>query len=257
MEIKRRRKKKPKRLSPYEQSVKKLKRDLKRAEAAAITSEDRQLLKAGDRAIEAHINQKQFLARTKVVKKYRADALKLVGHIYEHHDREINWSKEKRYPLEWQANDKKIALVFDERPIIPATLNYLFNYNRWGKGKRGKMQELIAAAMGQPAYDSAYYCEAKQPPLYAAFKADAGFWAAATATLGYSESRLKAVLNELLQIGVVRKIGSIPTGDRGRPPGVYADGYFAEVGDRLVKHPFLKNNQQFRDGLRGLTKKIA
>lgn len=252
MKIKRR--KKPKRLSHYRQSIRWLKKNLKRAEAEAVTDDLRSDLVNDKLSInEKHeteelINYKEFLARVQVVKRFFADAEKFKQHVIKNYQRELNFSKDEWFPLKWMERDPKIMTVFDQYPMLKPILNYLFNYNRrLANEKRKKMIELTDSIT-----DGMKYGDKEHD--FATFITDAKFWEKASQKLGVSEILLKKYLTAFHKAGLIFRLGQVCTGKAGRKPYLIADGYYAPFKDKFRKISFIKDSKEVKAGLRNLPK---
>jgi hypothetical protein len=241
-------KKKPKRLSYYERSKRRLKKRIKQAEDEAC---DKFLSSLGnvklDDEIEQEIELKKFLARSPAVKKLYADAEWFKNYIKENHGSELNFSKENLFPTQWMRKNKGIKDAMENRSIIINAINHVTNLTRrLSKEERKKMFDLTKSFIGDKKYRGKH--------RYTVFLADAAFYHKAAKAIGCSVSKAKAVITgELVDIGTVRKLGSIATGERGRPPVLHADGFIT----KCRKIPFLKNTKKFRQALPGLSKKIS
>lgn len=243
--IRRQKKPKPKRISYYEQSTRRLKKNIKRAESEATDkflppSENAEI----DAEIEEELERRKFLARSREVKKFYADAEKFQNYIQKNYGSELKFSKKFLFPTQWMEKDSKIKAMMENRPIVIDVLNYITNLTRHLSSEQKKeMFELTKSVIGNEKYDG------RHP--YAAFVANDDFYQSTQCEIGYSVSRIKAVFGELVDIGAVRKLGTVATGERGSPPGLYSDGYLT---DRR-KVPFLKNTKDFRVALRARSQK--
>jgi hypothetical protein len=244
---KRQKKPKPKRLSYYKQSIRRLKKHIKQAESEATDkflppSENAEI----DAEIEEELERRKFFARSREAKKFYADADKFKNYIQENFGSELKYSKKYLFPRGWMRNDSKINAMMENRPIVIDVINYITNLTRHlSTEQRKEMFELTKSVIGNEKY------EGRHP--YATFVANDDFYQTMQCEIGYSVSRIKAVFGELVDIGAVRKLGTVATGERGSPPGLYADGYL--ITERRRKVPFLKNTKDFRIALRALSQK--
>jgi hypothetical protein len=256
MKIKRRRKrKKSKGLNRYQQFVKKLERDLKRTKQEAVPDDlitvfrlapefkrhENDSMQTKDE-IEKEIHQRILAAESRVVKKAVADANKFIVYVKEEYEQQLNYSGLK-FPRKWMLDDPKIKVVIKRRPVIIDFANYLFEYTRHiSRKKLGKMIELT--------HGSTY--GDKQHPL-AVFKADADFWNKAAAESKCAVITLKKLLRQFCDADFVIELGQAATHERGRQPGLYADGYYVDWEGKPVKQPFLTKEK--KDALLRLSKK--
>ena len=150
MKIKRRKKKKPKKLSYYEQSIRRLKKHIKQVEGEAT---DKFLSEWENVEIDAELDEdlelKKFLARTREVKKFHADAEKLKKYIQENYGSELKYSRKYLFPTQWMKNDPKIKAMMENRPIVIDVLKYITNLTRHLSGEKKKeMVELTKSVIG-------------------------------------------------------------------------------------------------------------
>jgi hypothetical protein len=246
MKIKKR-KKKPKRLSYYEQSTRRLKKKLKQARKKAVPDDlttaltlESDLEKQDE--IEKEIDQRILAAQSKIVKKAVADANKFISYIRVEHKRELEYSGQ-RYPRKWMLKDPKIKAVIENRRVILDFANYLFDYTRHVKWEWvHQMTELVHGQMYEDKHS------------FALFKADSDFYHKVAKELNCAPITLQKLLKQFCEAEIVRKIGSVATYKRGGQPGLYSDGYYIDWDGKPIKHPFL--TQKNKAALLTLSKKI-
>ena len=134
--------------------------------------------------------------------------------------------------------------------MVNKFLNYLFNYNRHlTKEERKEMIKLTDSATDGGKYNS---------HDFAVITTDADFWAGASAALKTSEITLKKHLFAFHKAGLVILLGQVCTGNAGRKPLLFADGYYLQWQEgKFRKFSFVINSKEIKEGLRDLPKFLS
>ena len=253
MAIKRRNKtREPERIDYDEQikrfAIRKIKQEIEEAKDSVINPWGDRLRSAPEDK-QLKIKNLQFIAVSKIVKrsfKEFSGIPRVKKFIYKNYARELRYSRDEWFPLDWMSKDKKISEVLDQYPMIVKFLNYIFNRNRRLTTKqRNEMAKLTDSITDSEKYND---------HDYAVFITDKDFFKKASKKLKVSEILLKKYLTAFRKAGFVKLLGQVCTGKAGRSPYLYADGYYSPFEDKFRKISFVINSPEIKEGLRNFKK---
>jgi len=210
-----------------------LKHDLKiRIEEAEKEATDQyDLVEKND---ENETREKLFIARSKVVKGFDKDLDKAHDWIIKNYGAEY-WRGGKWYPRVWMLRDKRIAATIERYPIVEI-LNFIDKESRFKKGQSYKdMVEIADRVTGGKKYMAP-----KGPCDFASFLVETDdFYRRIRKKVGYSQVYIQKFMQSFCECGILIKLGKVD-----RHGGMlYADGYYTQWGDKLVKHLFLTSEK--------------
>ena len=177
-----------------------------------------------------------LFVRSKAVKDLLKDYEKAVKHIKRKYREELNFSKEKRFELmNWIQRNHGIQKNLESYPLLIPMLDYLFNMRR--RGIRQKHIDEMDNLADQKKHNG-------HP--FSCFIADTPFYRGMEKALNISKRTAQRYIKGLIAIGAIREIKNLEHNQK-----VLADGYYTPFDDgSFIKHPLLKNNMYFRNGLK-------
>jgi len=184
-----------------------------------------------------------FNARSKTAKEL-AETIDRLGDIHrQEFKRELSYSKDERYPMNWMLNNKGIAKTLDRYPLVVPLLNHIFNLNRRLRGEDFKaMVQLTDKITGGEKFGK---------HEFASFVADKAFYIKVESELDITQITIQKYMQSLCNCGIIQKLGKIRQGGM-----LYSDGYFVPWRNRHRKASFLKETPDFKRSLRNLTIKF-
>jgi hypothetical protein len=221
----------------YNRFAKILKTQIQQAENKIREEKDLDLINDKE-----HTQQMLFIARSRAVKETLKDAEKFQNFIQEKYKPELKYRKENKFPLAWMTKDKRINQTLDRYELLTPLLNYIFNLNRYTRGKDfDKMVALNDQVLNGERYGEKEY-------NFSSFVTDQAFYTGLIKALGKTKATWEKHIYALADAEIIFN------GGRTKAKGgttLYLDGYFMPYGDNgFRKVSFLKNNKEYREALR-------
>ena len=177
----------------------------------------------------------ELYIRSKTVKSLVKDYEKSLKYIKLKYKKELNFSKEKRFEsMNWIERNHGIQKNLKAFPALIPMLDYLFDLRRRGiTQKRIDEMEILSDEKKHNGH------------TFSCFIADTAFYQKMEKALNISKRTAQRYIKGLIAIGAIRELKNLEHNIK-----VYADGYYTPFENRFVKHPLLKNNMYFRNGLK-------
>ena len=174
-----------------------------------------------------------------LVRAYQKDYEARLHYIKQRYKKEINFSKENRFQKMaidgWIKRNHGIQKNLESYPLLIPMLDYLFNQRR--KGIRQKHINEMSILSDHRKYNG-------HP--FSCFVADNSFYLKMEKALNKKRRTIQRYIKGLIAIGAIREIKNLEHNIK-----VYADGYYTPFDNgSFIKHPLLKNNMYFRNGLK-------
>jgi|GEM_PF-4251453 len=184
--------------------------------------------------------------KSKVIKSALAAHKQMITFIEKNYRKEIQFSRADKYILDespvWMMKDEKIVQNLERFPFTIPILNYLWNYNRYTRGKELQdMSSLTKAVTGGEKHITGK----NKKYEYATFVTDAEFYKNMSDKIDCSKNYLQKYLIAFNKIGVIKKLGNV-----GRNGTLYTDGYYVPYDTTFRKQVFLKDTRAFKVALR-------
>jgi hypothetical protein len=189
-----------------------------------------------------YVESKLLIARATAVKDFTNTLAKTYRDIIEKYNEEMNSSREEIYPRNWMNKDDRIKTTFKKYPLLVPLLNVI---DRESRGVRGNDYRKMVALTNIVTKKKKFECLDSQGKVvkrnWAVFVANKDFYG----IFRHSKNNVQKHIQELCKWGILVKLGRTKNGGM-----LYADGYYTQWDDKLVKHNFLKENKAFVNALR-------
>jgi len=169
-------------------------------------------------------------ARAPVIKQHMAALKEQEKYLSDHYKRELYYSKENRYPLQWMLNDSQTSNSLEQFPKIIPILNHIYNLNRRKGSKYWMVDDLIDRVTKKSGESSTY-----NGNNLAVFVTDKEFYDELMEKLNCSMKIIQKYLTAFAAESIIMNLGNV-----GRNGSLYADGYYTLYVNTRKKNPFLK-----------------